>query len=194
MKRAIARLALWLGGWRVAGTKPDAAKYVVIAAPHTTNWDFLWVLAFAWVLEIDMKWLGKHTLFRGPMGPVMRWLGGIAIRRHERANVVDQLAGRFAEAERLVVVVPAEGTRSWVPRWRSGFYHLARTARVPVALSFLDYGNRIGGFGPTIHLTGDVRLDMDRIRGFYDPAWGKYPAQSGVIKLAEEEVEETPVA
>lgn len=194
MKRAIGRAVLRLGGWRIAGDRPAARRYVVIAAPHTTNWDFLWVLAFAWALAIDIKWLGKHTLFRGPLGPVLGWLGGIPVRRHTRANLVDQLAARFAEAEDLVVVVPAEGTRGWVPRWRSGFYHLARRARVPVALGFLDYGRRAGGFGPMLHLTGDVRLDMDRIRAFYRPAWGKYPAQAGVVRLAEEDLEEPTVA
>jgi len=194
MKRAIARVVLRLGGWRTAGARPEPRSYVVIAAPHTTNWDFLWVLAFAWALEIDMKWLGKHTLFRWPFGLVLRWLGGIPVRRHERANLVDQLVDRFEKQDAFVVVVPAEGTRGWVPRWRSGFYHVARRARVPVALGFLDYANKIGGFGPTLHLTGDVRLDMDRIRTFYDPAWGKFPAQSGVIKLAEEDVEEPTVA
>jgi 1-acyl-sn-glycerol-3-phosphate acyltransferase len=166
----------------------------VIAAPHTTNWDFLWVLAFAWAFEIDIKWLGKHTLFRWPFGIVLRALGGIPVRRHERQSLVDQLVARFQERDDLVVVVPAEGTRSWTPRWRSGFYHLARRAGVPVALGFLDYGRRIGGFGPTLHLAGDVRVDMDRIRGFYDPGWGKFPAQSGVIRLAEEDVEEPTVA
>ena len=194
MKRAIARAALRLGGWRTAGKKPDAAKYVVIAAPHTTNWDFVWVLAFAWALGIDIKWLGKHTLFRWPFGIALGWLGGIPVRRHERTNLVDQLVARFEEADALVVVVPAEGTRGWVPRWRSGFYHVARAARVPVALGFLDYGHKVGGFGPTLHLTGDVGVDMDRIRAFYDPAWGKFPAQSGVVRLAEEDVEEPTVA
>jgi 1-acyl-sn-glycerol-3-phosphate acyltransferase len=194
MKRALARLLLWLGGWSIHGTKPEPAKYVVIAAPHTTNWDFIWVLAFAWALDIDMKWLGKHTLFRWPMGPIMRWLGGIPVRRHERANLVDQLAARFEQEDAFVVVVPAEGTRGWVPKWRSGFYHLARAARVPVGTGFLDYHNKVGGFGPMLHLTGDVRLDMDRIRAFYDPAWGKYPDQSGVIRLSEEEAEEPTVA
>lgn len=194
MKRGIARVLLRLGGWRTVGARPAPAKYVVIAAPHTTNWDFLWVLAYAWALEIDIKWLGKHTLFRWPFGIALRWLGGVPVRRHERANLVDQLVARFEETDAFVVVVPAEGTRGWVPRWRSGFYHVARRARVPVALGFLDYGNKVGGFGPTLHLTGDVRLDMDRVRSFYDPAWGKYPAQSGVIRLAEEDLEEPTVA
>jgi 1-acyl-sn-glycerol-3-phosphate acyltransferase len=194
MRRMIARAVLRLGGWRTAGARPDVRKYVVIAAPHTSNWDFLWVLAFAWALDIDVRWLGKHTLFRWPLGVVLRRLGGIPVRRHERANLVDRLADDFRERDALVVVIPAEGTRDWVPRWRSGFYHVARAARVPVALGFLDYGRRIGGFGPTLHLSGDVRTDMDRVRAFYDPAWGRYPERSGVIKLAEEDVREPTVA
>lgn len=194
MRRMIARAVLRLGGWRTAGARPDVRKYVVIAAPHTSNWDFLWVLAFAWALDIDVRWLGKHTLFRWPFGVVLRRLGGIPVRRHERANLVDRLADDFRERDALVVVIPAEGTRDWVPRWRSGFYHVARAARVPVALGFLDYGHRVGGFGPTLHLSGDVRTDMDRVRAFYDPTWGRYPERSGVIKLAEEDVREPTVA
>jgi 1-acyl-sn-glycerol-3-phosphate acyltransferase len=194
MKRLFARALLRLTGWRIEGERPSPAKYVVIAAPHTSNWDFIWVLAFAWSLEIDMHWMGKHQMFRWPFAGLLKRLGGIPVRRDTRENLVEELAARFDEAESLVLVVPSEGTRAWVPRWRSGFYHIARRAKVPVALSFLDYHGCRGGFGPTLHLTGDVRLDMDRVRAFYDPAWGKFPELSGEIRLAEESAEEPTVA
>jgi 1-acyl-sn-glycerol-3-phosphate acyltransferase len=158
----------------------------LIAYPHTSNWDFVWVLAFAWALDVPINWMGKEEMFRWPFGGVMRWLGGIPVHRGARANQVEQLAERLRSAERLTLVVPAEGTRRWVPRWKSGFYHIARAADVPVVLSFLDYGRRVGGFGPALRLTGDVRRDMDAIRAFYAPMRGKHHASSGTIVLAEE--------
>ena len=111
-----------------------------------------------------------------------------------RANQVDQLVTRFRAAERLTLVVPAEGTRSWVPQWKSGFYHIARAAGVPVVLGFLDYGRKIGGFGPAIRVTGDVRRDMDAVRAFYAPMRGKHHASTGTILLAEERAEPPAVA
>jgi 1-acyl-sn-glycerol-3-phosphate acyltransferase len=124
----------------------------------------------------------------------MRALGGVPVRRKSRANQVDQLAERLRDAKRLTLVVPAEGTRHWVPRWKSGFYHIARAAGVPVVLGFLDYGRKVGGFGPAIRVTGDVRGDMDAIRAFYAPMRGKYHEHTGTILLAEELAEPPAVA
>jgi 1-acyl-sn-glycerol-3-phosphate acyltransferase len=194
MKRWIARAALWLGGWRSHGTPPTEPRYVLIAYPHTSNWDFIWVLAFAWATDVRISWMGKEEMFRWPFGGLMRRLGGIPVCRTARANQVDQLVARFRDAERLALVVPAEGTRRWVPRWKSGFYHIARAAHVPVVLGFLDYGRKIGGFGPAVRLTGDVRRDMDVVRAFYAPMRGKHHAATGEILLAEERAEPPAVA
>jgi len=194
MKRWIARAALRLGGWRIAGAPPDEPRYVLIAFPHTSNWDFIWVLAFAWATGVRISWMGKEEMFRWPFGGLMRRLGGIAVRRSARANQVEQLVARFRDAGRLTLVVPAEGTRGWVSRWKSGFYHIARAADVPVVLGFLDYGRKLGGFGPAVRLTGDVRRDMDVMRAFYAPMRGKYHASTGTILLAEELAEPPAVA
>jgi 1-acyl-sn-glycerol-3-phosphate acyltransferase len=194
MKRWIGRLALRLGGWRTDGLPPAAPRYVLIAFPHTSNWDFIWVLAFAWSMDVRIQWMGKEEMFRWPFGGLMRWLGGIPVHRKARANQVEQLAARFREAERLTLVVPAEGTRRWVPRWKSGFYHIARAANVPVVLGFLDYGRKVGGFGPAIRITGDVCRDMDFVRGFYAPMRGKHHANTGTILLTEELAEPPAVA
>ena len=194
VKRAVARLVLWLGGWRPDGAAPREPRYVLIAAPHTSNWDFIWVLAFAWALEVDIRWVGKEEMFRWPFGGLMRWLGGIPVRRKARANQVEQLAERLRAAEALVLVVPVEGTRAWVPRWKSGFYHVARAAGVPIVLGFLDYGRKLGGFGPAIRPSGDVRRDMERIRTFYRDVQGKYPQCTGRILLAEETDDAEPAA
>jgi 1-acyl-sn-glycerol-3-phosphate acyltransferase len=129
----------------------------------------------------------KHSMFRGPFGPIARSLGGIAVRRDRRSNLVKQMAELFREHPRLVLVVPAEGTRSRVEYWKSGFYHLAREARVPIVPSFLDYARRRGGFGPAIVPSNDMRADMDKIRAFYAGKLGKHPECFGPVRLREEE-------
>ena len=182
----LAKLSLRWNGWTAEGEKPAATKYVLIAAPHTTNWDLFHLLQIAWFLGVKLSWMGKKSLFRGPMGPVMRALGGIPINRDRSTNMVDQMAAAFADSDSLVLTVPAEGTRRYVPHWKSGFYHIARAAEVPVLLGYLDYARKRGGFGPAIELTGDVSADMDEIRGFYADKVAKYPEYFGEIRLKEE--------
>jgi 1-acyl-sn-glycerol-3-phosphate acyltransferase len=194
MKKMIARLVLWLGGWENDGKPPSAPRCVLIAFPHTSNWDFIWTLAFAWAMDVEISWMGKEEMFRWPFGSFMRALGGVPVHRKSRANQVDQLAERLRSAQRLTLVVPAEGTRHWVPRWKSGFYHIARAAQVPIVLGFLDYSRKVGGFGPAIRVTGDVGRDMDVIRAFYAPMRGKYHECTGTIVLAEELAQPPAVA
>ncbi len=186
MKRSIARTLLKMSGWRVEGSRPDIDRYVLIAAPHTSNWDFIWLLVMAMSLDMKVSWLGKHTLFKGPAGYFMRKLGGIPVIRDSSGGYVQRAAQSFAESSELVLVVPAEGTRGRVENWRSGFYHIARAADVPIVLSFLDFARRCGGIGPRIVLTGDLSVDMDKIRDFYTGVCGKHPQRSGPIRLKEE--------
>ena len=141
----------------------------------------------AWALELPLRWLGKHTLFAAPFGTVMRALGGVAVDRRANQNLVEQVAQRFAAGEQMALAVPAEGTRSATPYWRSGFYHIAAAAQVPIVLSYLDYGNRRGGIGISIPPSGDLTADMDRIRTAYVGVTGKFPALSGPIRLREED-------
>lgn len=183
----LARLLLRLAGWRVLGTPPDEPRYVVIAAPHTSNWDFPWMLLMAWATGMRIRWLGKHTLFRGPAGPVMRALGGVAVRRHRSEDRVAATARAFAEADALVLVIPPEGTRARTEHWRSGFYHIARTADVPLVPTALDYGQRCGIIGEAFRASGDVRADMDRFRHFYDGPVGRHPERFGPVRLREED-------
>ena len=165
-------------------------RYVIIAAPHTSNWDMPFMLAMAFVYDIPVKWMGKHTLFKAPFGPFFKRLGGIPIVRHRPGGVVGQMVEHFENNEALVLMVPAEGTRSRVDYWKSGFYHIARGADVPVVLSYLDASTKVGGIGPAVELTGDFRADMDKIRGFYSGMEGFRPEKAGVIRLREEDVEE----
>jgi 1-acyl-sn-glycerol-3-phosphate acyltransferase len=160
---------------------------VLIAAPHTSNWDLAYLLALAAAFDLRVSWMGKHALFRPPLGWLMRLAGGIPIVRHRRGGMVEQAASRLSCADKLVLVVPAEGTRKRVTHWKSGFYHIARTAKVPIVLGYLDYRRRRGGFGPSIEATGDIRADMDKIRAFYADKVGRYPDQFGEVRLAEED-------
>jgi 1-acyl-sn-glycerol-3-phosphate acyltransferase len=186
MRRAFASLFLRATGWQAEGPRPAARRFVLIAAPHTSNWDLVYLLALAAVYDIGISWMGKDALFRGPFGGVIRRLGGIPVDRTHRGNLVRQMAELFERSERLVLVVPAEGTRSYAAHWRSGFYHIARTAGVPVVLGYLDYRRKRGGFGPELVLTGDVGQDMDEIRSFYSDKVGRYPDRFGPVRLKEE--------
>ncbi len=186
MKKRIARAFLWLLGWKPEGRRPAARKYVLIAAPHTSNWDLPIMLALAWVFEVEITWIGKHALFAWPYGWLMRFLGGIPIRRDRNENRVQQMARAFEEAESLAIGVSAEGTRSYVPYWKSGFYHIALSAKVPIVMGYVDYARKRGGFGPELVPTGEVTQDMDKIRSFYSDKAGRYPDCFGDVRLKEE--------
>ena len=184
--RALARFILRLCRWRLIGAPPDAPHYVVIAAPHTSNWDFPWMLLMAWASGMNVRWLGKHTLFRGPMGPIMRALGGVPVRRHVKEDRVAATARTFEEVPRMALLIPPEGTRRRVDHWRSGFYHIARTARVPLVPTALDYAERYGEIGEAFVPGDDIAADMDRLRAFYANRSGRYPEEFGPVRLREE--------
>ena len=187
MKRLIARLVLWVAGWKQLDPPPDAPRYVAIAAPHTSNWDLVLLLAVAWLNRVKLSWMGKHTLFRWPFGWLLRALGGIPIDRRSRHNVVEQMAEVFRRAKRLVLAIPPEGTRKRADYWKSGFYQIARLAGVPIVPGALDYGRKEASAGPLI-LPGEDTLaaDMDRIRSFYAGKRGRFPELMGPIRLQEE--------
>lgn len=181
----------WLFLWRfeaVTREEPVPARCVMIAAPHTTNWDFPMTLALAKVSGIEISWLGKRSLFKGPLGPIMRWLGGVAVDRNAPGGMVASLAAEFETHDRLALVVPAEGTRARTDFWKSGFYRIAEQAQVPIVLAFVDRSTRTCGFGPAIDVTGEVAADMDRMRAFYDGKTGLKPGRFGPIRLKEESI------
>ena len=183
------RLALWflrLNGWTIEGQRPEHVRFVLIAAPHTSNWDFPYMLAFAAAFDIEISWLAKHSLFFPPVGWIMRALGGIPVVRHQNSNVVADMVAVFNSRSKLALAVPTEGTRSRVEHWKSGFYHIAREAGVPIVPSYLDYGQKQGGFGPALTPSGDISADMDFFREFYASSKGKFPDKFGPIRLREE--------
>jgi 1-acyl-sn-glycerol-3-phosphate acyltransferase len=187
MKRWIARKLLHWAGWKIEGHRPPYDRYVLIAAPHTSNWDFPLMLAFAAAFNIKITWMAKHNLFFPPVGWFLRMMGGMPINRRENSNVVAQMVQSFADKRPLVLVVPTEGTRRWVEYWKSGFYHIAHGAGVPIVPSYLDYGAKRGGFGKALQTTGNLALDMSYLRSFYQPMSGKFPELFGPVRLREED-------
>jgi 1-acyl-sn-glycerol-3-phosphate acyltransferase len=170
---SLAWLVMKLAGWKLQGQPPKVDKFVLIAVPHTSNWDFPLMICCAFLFHFEIYWMGKESLFRGPAGPIMRWLGGISIDRSKSNDVVQSTIGAFAVNERLVLLIPPEGTRSKVDKWKTGFYHIAHGANVPIARSFLDFGRKIAGFGPTFYTTGYVDKDIAEIQSFYKGMKGK---------------------
>ncbi len=133
------------------------------------------MLAIAFQLKIKMFWMGKNTLFRGPMGPIMRWLGGIAVERSQANGLVQQIVTEYKRGDELVVAIPPEGTRSKSTRWRSGFYHVANESGVPIALGFLDFKRKVGGINGLFTPTGDYEKDLQEIQKAYQGIEGKKP-------------------
>lgn len=173
--RWLAKLYLKMIGWHREGSLPDIPKYVLIVAPHTSNWDFPIGFAFAFDLKLRGYWLGKDSLFRWPFHGFFRWLGGIPIDRSRSSDVVAQIVQIFKERAKLTMVVAPEGTRKKAAHWKSGFYHIARGADVPIVLAFIDYFRKAGGIGPVFKPTGNIETDMEFIRSFYEKVTGKYP-------------------
>ena len=186
IRQSIGRAVLWSRRWRIEGDPPALPKYVFLAAPHTTNWDLLYLLAISFASGVRMSWLGKESLFRWPLGLVLRPLGGIPVARNQRSGLVASLAREFAAADRLVVVVPPEGTRSRTDHWRTGFYRIACAAEVPIVCGYLDYSRRVGGFGPVIEPSGDIAVDLALFQEFYADKQGKYPDEHSDIALRPE--------
>ena len=187
MRKTIANAFLHATGWQPEGERPAPRKFVLIAAPHTSNWDLAYLLALSESFDLRVSWLGKHTLFYPPLGFAMRAVGGIPVVRHKRANVVQQVADLFAERDELALTVPAEGTRSYAEYWKTGFYRIAQAAGVPIVFGYLDYARKRGGFGGALLPTGDLKRDMDVMRAFYADKVAKFPAQFGPVRLREEE-------
>lgn len=187
MLKLIARIYLKVQGWRAVGERPDTAKYVVIAAPHTSNWDGIHMVAISWIFGMRIRWMAKHTLFDGAFGWFFRWAGGVKVDRRKPQGLVEQMAEEFARRDEFVLAVPPEGTRSRREHWKSGFYQIALASNVPIVLGFLDFGRKEGGFGGLFTPTGDVQKDMDHIRAFYADKRGKRPELFAVPRLRSED-------
>ncbi len=177
-------------GWTVSGEVPKG-KYVVIAWPHTSNWDLPLTVAVSQTMGFKLHWVGKHTLFKGPAGVLFKAMGGIPVIRSKRSNSVQAMADIINgfDGDMMLALAP-EGTRGAVESWRSGFYHIAKAADVGIVLGFLDYKTKTGGLGPVIDPSLGAKHVMDEARKFYAGKGGKFPENESPIRLREEETED----
>ncbi|MEM7055934.1 MAG: 1-acyl-sn-glycerol-3-phosphate acyltransferase [Bacteroidota bacterium] len=170
----------WLG-WKIIGDLPQGLdKAVLVMAPHTSNWDFFYGMTTVLIKQVSARFAIKQEVMLFPLGPLLRWLGAIPIDRRRRGRQTAQAAmmGQlFQEHEKLVLIIAPEGTRSYAPRWKTGFYRIAMQAQVPIVLGYLDYTKKHAGIGPVFYPTGNVERDIQEIRAFYKDKTGKYPAQ-----------------
>lgn len=179
--RRLSQLLFRLAGWRTEGSVPEPRRFVLIAAPHTSNWDAVVMLLAARIFEIDLAWFIKESWFFFPLGTLLRALGGVPIDRSARHGVVDRAIERFAESPELILAVPPEGTRKRAPTWKSGFYHIAHGAKVPIVLGYLDYGRKVAGLGPAFVPTGNLTADFAVFRAFYASVTAKHPEKVGPV-------------
>ena len=180
---ALSIILLKTFGWKTIGHLPASPKYLIIVAPHTSNWDLFYGIMLAFSLKLDAHFLAKKELFRWPFGPVIKWLGGIAIDRSSTANAVDRMITKFKKNKNFVLALAPEGTRYKVRYWKSGFYHIAVGAGVPIQIGFIDYASKTGGAGPLIHPSGDITGDMEIIRDFYMKIKGKHSEQTAPASI-----------
>jgi 1-acyl-sn-glycerol-3-phosphate acyltransferase len=168
-------------GWQVHPDPDLYPKMVLVAAPHTSNWDLPYTLATAFKYDIPISWVGKKTIFKWPFGNMMRALGGVSVDRSKRADTVQQLADAIKAApNRIFLVIAPEGTRDVVKDWKSGFYHIAVAAGVPIGLAFVDYKRKVTGIGKTIWPSGDYDTDLKIIHDYYRSVTPKFPKKSSL--------------
>lgn len=171
----VGRTALKLMGWRIEGELPRLDKFVAIGAHHTSNWDFVIFIALKFVLRLNARWFGKHSIFRWPFGGLMRSWGGIPIQRHLSLNMVEQAIQGFRDNREFILVLSPEGTRRKVERWKMGFYHIAQGAGVPIVPGALDFANRRVVIGAPFQPTGDAEADLQVLLAFFRPYVPKKP-------------------
>jgi 1-acyl-sn-glycerol-3-phosphate acyltransferase len=174
--RALSVAFMKLAGWKVQGSlPPNGQKSVLIAAPHTSNWDLPYTLMTAFILGLNVYWMGKAQIFKPPFRNVMMWLGGIPVDRDKANNLVAASIEAINAADGpLQLIVPPEGTRSNTRFWKTGFYYIAVGAKVPIVMAYMDYAKKQSGLGPVFLPTGDVEADMAAIKAFYAPIKGKH--------------------
>lgn len=179
--RWLCKLYLKMIGWKTASVlDPSIKQCVLVAAPHTSNWDYPISLATLYANGVKVRFLGKKSLFNFPLGILMRATGGIPVDRSKHNNLVDNMIAMFKEHKELILMIPVEGTRSYVKEWKSGFYHTALGAKVPIVMGYLDYGKKTSGFGDLFYPTGNYEKDLVAIQNFYRQFTAKYPEKSSL--------------
>ena len=180
--RYICLTFLKIMGWTVIGDWPrQHSKLVLIAAPHTVNMDGINMLAAAGYYRVKLSWMGKASLVKGPFGGIVRWLGCVPVDRSQANDLVAQMKTAFDEADSLYLAIPPEGTRALVSGWKTGFYHIAHTAGVPILPTVLDYGSKTIRLGEVYNPTGDIDMDLPKLQAVYRGARGKKPRESEAV-------------
>lgn len=175
--QALSIRLLALVGWRIAGALPDEPRFVLIVAPHTSNWDFIIGVLAMFAVQIRATWLGKHTIFFFPVAGLLRWLGGEPVDRRVRGGHVEQAIERFRTRPQWVLAIAPEGTRKRVEQWKTGFYRIAVGAGVPVFPVALDYSRKEVALGALYRPTGDEAVDLAALRGRFRASMAKYPGK-----------------
>jgi 1-acyl-sn-glycerol-3-phosphate acyltransferase len=173
--RLISNSILRLTGWKVEGKLPDLPKYVLIGAPHTSNWDFLLFLGAIFYLKANVKFMGKAELFRNPFGWFFYWCGGIPVNRKKNQGLVEQMVQASRETNQFILTIAPEGTRHFVREWKLGFYHIAKSAGIPVVMAIVDSKKKALRVGQVFHLTENMDADIKTIQGYFDGMVGINP-------------------
>ncbi len=176
-------MILKLLGWQVSFSIPLRDKYVLVGAPHTSNWDFPLGLLGMWACGLRINWVGKHTLFKGPFGPIMRAIGGIPVDRRGSIGFTKKVIEAFASREKFVLALSPEGTRSLTKHWKGGFYHIALAAGVPIALGYIDYPSKRIGIEQMFEPSGDIEADFTVLQEYYRNKIGRRPEKQGPVRV-----------
>jgi 1-acyl-sn-glycerol-3-phosphate acyltransferase len=182
----LSQLSLWILkklGWTIQAELPDIKKFVIIAAPHTSNWDFPLGILTAKALRLKVTWLGKHSIFRWPFGWFFRAIGGTPVKRDRGQNYIRQMTELFDRSENLILALAPEGTRSPRDHWKTGFHNIARAANVPIVMGHLDFGQKRVGVGMVLVAGDDIEADFEKIREYYKDKRGKNPDNESLIQV-----------
>ncbi len=175
MFRGLSKLFLRLSGWRVVGQLPELPKFVIVGAPHTSNWDFVMFLALAFVLKGDLRYMGKKELFRWPFAGFFKWCGGVPVDRSKPQGLVEQTVQAIQASDHFQLVITPEGTRKKVGQWKQGFYYIAKKACIPIVAGYVDSRTKTCGIGPTFALTDDMEADIKTMQAFFKDKVGINP-------------------
>ena len=185
--RGICRWLLGLRGWKLTTQPlPVIDKVILIFAPHTSNWDFVTMVLAKFALGIQVRYLGKHSLFYWPYGWFFRALGGMPVVRHEHNNVVGSIVELIQSNEKIWLALAPEGTRSFTPYWKTGFYHIAERTNLPIVMFYLDMKSKTIGYSDLFHVTGNIEDDMLKINDYYSDKEGYNPQQTSTIQTKEQ--------
>lgn len=183
MLKLLSEKILKLAGWQLDIVLPEERKFVLIGAPHTSNWDFPLALLAFWTVDLKVYWVAKVQMFWGPLHYLFTALGGIPVDRKKSQGFIEQITERFNQTDEMVLTISPEGTRSKTKYWKSGFYYIAISSKVPICLAYVDYSNKKLGFSQVLHPSGDINADMEIIANFYKDIKGKQPKNQGPVEL-----------